>query len=186
MLTVTTDHTDCLWLWLREMTMSIAFLYWRITLIVGVVVLKGWLPSAKLKSTFTFLGKDFVIVNTCSWQNPYQEKWKLVSQPLSEVFFRVVKMDTEKRSFLQARYCPWKVPVDIRQYPWCEEREKEKGNTDCHYCSHGKALYCICFTMSKMQVGRCKVTSRTMSLIQPRNRERETGKDQHHSSHTPW
>ena len=35
---------------------------------------KGWLPSAKLKPTFTFLGRDFAIFNTFSWQNPYQEK----------------------------------------------------------------------------------------------------------------
>ena len=39
---------------------------------------KGWLPSAKLKWTFTFLGKDFAIFNTLTWENPYQEKWKLV------------------------------------------------------------------------------------------------------------
>ena len=35
---------------------------------------KGWLPSAKLKPTFTFLGRNFAIFNTFSWQNPYQEK----------------------------------------------------------------------------------------------------------------
>ena len=35
---------------------------------------KGWLPSAKLEPTFTFLGRDFAIFNTFSWQNPYQEK----------------------------------------------------------------------------------------------------------------
>ena len=39
---------------------------------------KGWLPSAKLKPTFTFLGRDFAIFNTFGWQNPYQERWKLV------------------------------------------------------------------------------------------------------------
>ena len=35
---------------------------------------KSWLPSAKLKQTFTFLGKDFAIFNTFTWENPYQEK----------------------------------------------------------------------------------------------------------------
>ena len=30
---------------------------------------KGWLPSAKLKPTFTFLGRDFAIFNTLSWQS---------------------------------------------------------------------------------------------------------------------
>ena len=39
---------------------------------------KGWLPSAKLKRTFTFLGKDFARFNTFTWENPYQEKWKFV------------------------------------------------------------------------------------------------------------
>ena len=35
----------------------------------------GWI---KLKPTFTFLGRDFVIFNTFSWQNPYKEKLRLV------------------------------------------------------------------------------------------------------------
>ena len=39
---------------------------------------KGWLAIATLKPTFTFLGRDFAIFNTFTWQNPYQEKWKLV------------------------------------------------------------------------------------------------------------
>ena len=39
---------------------------------------RGWLPSAKLKSTFTFLGRDFANYKYWIWQNPYQEKWKLV------------------------------------------------------------------------------------------------------------
>ena len=34
---------------------------------------KGWLPSAKLEPTFTFLSREFAIFNTFSWQNPYQE-----------------------------------------------------------------------------------------------------------------
>ena len=37
-------------------------------------IFKGWLPSAKLEPTFTFLGRDFAIFNTFSWHNPYQEK----------------------------------------------------------------------------------------------------------------
>ena len=39
---------------------------------------KDWLAIATLKPTFTFLGRDFAIFNTFTWQNPYQEKWKLV------------------------------------------------------------------------------------------------------------
>ena len=42
------------------------------------LISKGWPPSAKLKPTFTFLGRDFAIFNTFSWKNSYQEKWKLV------------------------------------------------------------------------------------------------------------
>ena len=49
-----------------------------IFILVGAANLKdrkGWLPSAKLKPTFTFFfGRDFAIFNTFSWQNPYQEK----------------------------------------------------------------------------------------------------------------
>ena len=41
---------------------------------VGANVNKGWLPSAKLKRTFTFLGKDFATFNIFTWSNPYQEK----------------------------------------------------------------------------------------------------------------
>ena len=54
---------------------------------------KGWLPSAKLKPTFTFLGRDFSIFNTFSWQNPYQKKMKvgfsfaLASQPFNSSLF---------------------------------------------------------------------------------------------------
>ena len=29
---------------------------------------------ATIKPTFTFLGRDFAIFNTLTWQNPYQEK----------------------------------------------------------------------------------------------------------------
>ena len=38
---------------------------------------KGWLAIATLKPTFTFLGRDFAIFNTFTWQNPYQksESW---------------------------------------------------------------------------------------------------------------
>ena len=39
-----------------------------------LIFLKRWLPSAKLKPTFTFLVRDFVIFNTFSWQKPYHEK----------------------------------------------------------------------------------------------------------------
>jgi hypothetical protein len=39
---------------------------------------KGWVAIATLKPTFTFLVRDFAIFNTFTWQNPYQEKWKLV------------------------------------------------------------------------------------------------------------
>ena len=35
---------------------------------------KGWLPSAKLKPSFTFLGRDFPKSKYWIWQNPYQEK----------------------------------------------------------------------------------------------------------------
>ena len=42
--------------------------------ILGIRHKKAWLPSAKLKPTFTFLGRDFAIFNTFTWQNPYQEK----------------------------------------------------------------------------------------------------------------
>ena len=42
------------------------------------VFLSGWLPSAKLKPTFTFPVRDFATFNTFTWQNPFQEKWKLV------------------------------------------------------------------------------------------------------------
>ena len=53
------------------------------------VCTKGWLPSGKLKPTFTFLVRDFAIFDTFTWQNPYQEKVKvgfnfaLGSQPFS-------------------------------------------------------------------------------------------------------
>ena len=40
----------------------------------GCKIFKGWLPSAKLKPTLTFLVRDFAIFNTFTWQNPYQEK----------------------------------------------------------------------------------------------------------------
>ena len=36
-------------------------------------IVKGWLAIATLKPTFTFLGRDFAIFNTFTWQNPYQE-----------------------------------------------------------------------------------------------------------------
>ena len=36
--------------------------------------LKGWLAIATLKPTFTFLGRDFAIFNTFTWQNLYQKK----------------------------------------------------------------------------------------------------------------
>ena len=38
---------------------------------------KDWLAIATLKPTFTFLGRDFAIFNTFTWQNPYQksESW---------------------------------------------------------------------------------------------------------------
>ena len=42
--------------------------------------LKGWLAIATLKPIFTFLGRDFAKKNYWIWQNPYQEKWKLVSE----------------------------------------------------------------------------------------------------------
>ena len=85
---------------------------------------KGWLPSAKLKPTFTFFGRDFAIFNTFSWQNPYQEKWKLVlalhwvaspfnyftasaSTGLSELFLNEMK-----------RSCWWK----FNFFSYCTER----------------------------------------------------------------
>ena len=34
---------------------------------------KDWLAIATLKPTFTFLGRDFAIFNTFTWQNPYQK-----------------------------------------------------------------------------------------------------------------
>ena len=39
---------------------------------------KGWLPSTKLKTTFTFFGMDFPKEKYSIWQNPNQEKWKFV------------------------------------------------------------------------------------------------------------
>ena len=53
-------------------SVGLTFLYFELT------KFKGWLPSPKLKPTFTFIGSDFAILNTFSWQNPYQETWKLV------------------------------------------------------------------------------------------------------------
>ena len=54
-----------------------------VTLLLATIIMcaeyrKGWLAIATLKPTFTFLGRDFAIFNTFTWQNPYQEKWKLV------------------------------------------------------------------------------------------------------------
>ena len=37
-------------------------------------IAKGWLAIATLKPTFTFLGKDFAIFNTLTWENLFQEK----------------------------------------------------------------------------------------------------------------
>ena len=36
-------------------------------------IAKGWLAIATLKPTFTFIGRDFAIFNTFTWQNPYQK-----------------------------------------------------------------------------------------------------------------
>ena len=47
---------------------------------VAFPIAKGWLAIVTLKPTFTFLGWDFAIFNTFTWQNPYQEKLKLVSE----------------------------------------------------------------------------------------------------------
>ena len=43
-----------------------------------IFYLKGWPAIAKLKPTFTLLGRDFAVFNTFTYQNPYQEKWKLI------------------------------------------------------------------------------------------------------------
>ena len=57
---------------------------------------KGWLPSAKLKQTFTFLSRDFAIFNTFSWQKSLPRKVKvgfsfaLGSQPFQLVFFNLM------------------------------------------------------------------------------------------------
>jgi len=40
-------------------------------------VKKGWLAIATLKPTFTFLGRDFVIFNTFTWENPNQKSESL-------------------------------------------------------------------------------------------------------------
>ena len=39
-----------------------------------IFYLKGWPAIAKLKPTFTLLGRDFAVFNTFTYQNPYQEK----------------------------------------------------------------------------------------------------------------
>ena len=43
----------------------------------GIIKSKGWLAIATLKPTFTFLGRDFAIFKTFTWQNRYQksESW---------------------------------------------------------------------------------------------------------------
>ena len=41
---------------------------------LAYVNLKGWLAITTLKPTFTFLGRNFAIFNTFTWQNLYQEK----------------------------------------------------------------------------------------------------------------
>ena len=48
-----------------------------VQLVPGIIKSKGWLAIATLKPTFTFLGRDFAIFKTFTWQNPYQksESW---------------------------------------------------------------------------------------------------------------